>query len=168
MITEKEVEKLDSIKPSEIEKLGAMQDPKTATAGKVLTADGKGKATYQPLESTGSTIVPTSVGTAIHKASFERSLPSEYNRESFPGYVIAVQENYHTVVYGFNSLPWYVKTDKTKVYLAPSDYISIKGKDYDHIFGVKQAAYDKWLADTADQADPYIQTGLYGRLKYEN
>ena len=47
MITEKALEKLDSIKPSEIEKLGAMQDPKTATAGQVLTADGTGKAEFK-------------------------------------------------------------------------------------------------------------------------
>lgn len=47
MLTETEVEKLDSIKPSEIEKLGAMQDPKEATAGQVLTADGTGKAVYK-------------------------------------------------------------------------------------------------------------------------
>lgn len=59
MITEKDVEKLDSIKPSEIEKLGkitendiesvkAMQSPKNAKANAVLTADGHGNATYQP------------------------------------------------------------------------------------------------------------------------
>lgn len=47
MLTETEVEKLDSIKPSEIEKPGAMQDPKTAKANQVLTADGKGKAVYK-------------------------------------------------------------------------------------------------------------------------
>ena len=47
MLTETEVEKLDSIKPSEIQKLGAMQDPKTAKANQVLTADGTGKATYK-------------------------------------------------------------------------------------------------------------------------
>ena len=47
MITEKDVEKLDSIKPSEIEKLGAMQDPKTATAGQVLTAVAGGKAEFK-------------------------------------------------------------------------------------------------------------------------
>lgn len=58
MLTETEVEKLDSIKPSEIEKLGkitnadiesvqATQSPKDATAGQVLTADGKGKAVYK-------------------------------------------------------------------------------------------------------------------------
>lgn len=47
MITEKDVDKLDSIKPSEIEKLGAMQDPKEATAGMVLTAVAGGKAEYK-------------------------------------------------------------------------------------------------------------------------
>ena len=56
MITEKDVEKLDSIKPSEIEKLGSMQDPKTATAGQILTADGKGKASYKPAPSAGTKI----------------------------------------------------------------------------------------------------------------
>ena len=54
MITEKDVEKLDSIKPSEIEKLGAMQDPKTADDGQILTADGKGKATYKTAPSGGT------------------------------------------------------------------------------------------------------------------
>lgn len=47
MIAEKDAEKLDSIKPSEIEKLGAMQDPKGATAGYVLTAVSGGKAEYK-------------------------------------------------------------------------------------------------------------------------
>lgn len=47
MLTETEVDKLDSIKPSEIEKLGAMQDPKTATAGQVLTAVAGGKAEFK-------------------------------------------------------------------------------------------------------------------------
>ena len=62
MITESDVEKLDSIKPSEIEKLGAMQDPKTATAGQVLTADGKGKAAYKPAPSAGTKIYNTTQG----------------------------------------------------------------------------------------------------------
>lgn len=56
MITEKDVEKLDSIKPSEIEKLGAMQDPKTATAGQVLTAVAGGKAEFKAPASSGSSI----------------------------------------------------------------------------------------------------------------
>ena len=56
MITEKDVEKLDSIKLSEIEKLGAMQDPKTATSGQILTADGTGKAAYKPAPIAGTKI----------------------------------------------------------------------------------------------------------------
>ena len=47
MITESDVEKLDSIKPSEMQKLAAMQDPKTAQPNQVLTADGTGKAVYK-------------------------------------------------------------------------------------------------------------------------
>lgn len=47
MITETDVEKLDSIQPSEMQKLAAMQDPKTAKANQVLTADGTGKAVYK-------------------------------------------------------------------------------------------------------------------------
>ena len=47
MITETDVEKLDSIKPSEMKKLAAMQDPKDALPGLVLTADSDGTATYQ-------------------------------------------------------------------------------------------------------------------------
>lgn len=47
MITETDVEKLDSIKPSEMQKLAAMQDPKEAKANQVLTADGTGKAAYK-------------------------------------------------------------------------------------------------------------------------
>lgn len=47
MLIETEIELLDSIKPSEIEKLGAMQDPKEAKANQVLTADGKGNAVYK-------------------------------------------------------------------------------------------------------------------------
>ena len=62
MITETDVEKLDSIKPSEIQKLGkitdadiesvkAMQSPKDANANQVLTADGNGKAVYKAMAS---------------------------------------------------------------------------------------------------------------------
>ena len=47
MITESDVEKLDSIKLSEMQKLAAMQDPKEAKANQVLTADGTGKAVYK-------------------------------------------------------------------------------------------------------------------------
>ena len=67
MITESDVEKLDSIKPSEIQKLGkitdadiesvkAMQSPKDATAGYVLTAVSGGTAAYKPQSAAGSRI----------------------------------------------------------------------------------------------------------------
>ena len=70
MITETDVEKLDSIQPSEIEKLGkitnadiesvkAMQSPIGATANYVLTADGNGKAVYRRPATAGSKIHST-------------------------------------------------------------------------------------------------------------
>ena len=62
MITETDVEKLDSINPSEMQKLAAMQDPKTAHAGYILTALGDGKAEYRKAES-------TSVGIMDHSFS---------------------------------------------------------------------------------------------------
>ena len=47
MLTEKDVEKIDSIDPADIETLKATGSPKDASSGYVLTADGNGKATYQ-------------------------------------------------------------------------------------------------------------------------
>lgn len=47
MLTEKDVDKIDSIDPSDVETLKATGSPKGASSGYVLTADGKGKATYK-------------------------------------------------------------------------------------------------------------------------
>ena len=47
MLTEKDVDKIDSIDPADIETLKATGSPKSASSGYVLTADGKGKATYK-------------------------------------------------------------------------------------------------------------------------
>ena len=47
MLTEKDVDKIDSIDPADIETLKATASPKDANSGYVLTADGKGKATYK-------------------------------------------------------------------------------------------------------------------------
>ena len=55
MLTEKDVEKIDSIDPADIETLKATGSPKGASSGYVLTADGKGKATYKKI-SAGTTI----------------------------------------------------------------------------------------------------------------
>ena len=55
MLTEKDVDKIDSIDPADIETLKATGSPKDAKSGYVLTADGKGKATYK-YKSGGTTI----------------------------------------------------------------------------------------------------------------
>ena len=47
MLTEKDIDKIDSIDPADIETLKATGSPKGAESGYVLTADGKGKATYK-------------------------------------------------------------------------------------------------------------------------
>ena len=47
MLPEKDVDKIDSIDPADIETLKATGSPKDATSGYVLTADGNGKATYK-------------------------------------------------------------------------------------------------------------------------
>ena len=51
MLTEKDIEKVDSIDPADIETLKATGSPKGASSGYVLTADGKGKAAYQKISS---------------------------------------------------------------------------------------------------------------------
>lgn len=51
MLTEKDVDKIDSIDPADIETLKATGSPKDASSGYVLTADGNGKATYQYISS---------------------------------------------------------------------------------------------------------------------
>lgn len=55
MLTEKDIEKIESIDPADIETLKATGSPKGAKSGYVLTADGKGKATYK-YKSGGTTI----------------------------------------------------------------------------------------------------------------
>ena len=59
MLTEKDVDKIDSIDPADIETLKATGSPKGANSGYVLTADGNGKATYQKI-SGGTTIQSSS------------------------------------------------------------------------------------------------------------
>ena len=56
MITETDVEKLDSIQPSELEKLSRIQDPKDSNTGNVLTVVSGGKAEYRKPASAGSRI----------------------------------------------------------------------------------------------------------------
>lgn len=166
MITEKDVEKLDSIKPSEIEKLGAMQDPKTAQNGFVLTANGKGQSTYRAPAPSGIKISYSSGGGggSIYKEWFERPLSNPYSKDKFPGYKVAiVSTTSGAISFGFSGFPYYDKSDNTRVYIAPGDYFVMQGEYTDLVFGVKNAVYEKFVADTADQSSAEIYTGKDGQ-----
>ena len=179
MITEKDVEKLDSIKPSEIEKLGkitdadiesvkAMQSPIGATTNYVLTADGKGKATYQQSQSGARISFPNGGPTSVYKPWFTKHLSSSYDRTNFPGFTIAVLGgNNGLLSLGFNKFPYYEKDDGTKVYVAPGDYFVMQGSYNDVIFGVKTSIYEQFLTDTANDQYAQFYTGVIGYHKYE-
>ena len=179
MITETEVEKLDSIKPSEIEKLSkitdadiesvkATQSPIGATANYVLTADGKGKATYQQSQSGARISFPQGGPSEVYKSWFTKYLNSRYERSSFPGFTIAVLSgNDGLLSLGFNTLPYYTKDDRTKVYVAPGDYFVMQGYYNDVIFGVKTAIYEQFLTDTANDQYAKFYTGVIGYHRYE-
>lgn len=179
MITETDVEKLDSIKPSEIQKLGkitdadiesvkAMQSPIGATSNYVLTADGKGKATYKQTQS-GARISYSfgGGGGSIPKSWFGSGLGS-YKAADFPGFKIAKTSfNDHAISVGFDSFPHYTKDDGTEVYIAPGDYFFMQGDYNDILFGVKDAVYQQFVTDTANTQYPSIYTGKSGQYSYE-
>ena len=179
MLTETEVEKLDSIKPSEIEKIGkitnadiesvqATQSPIGATANYVLTADGAGKAKYQQSQS-GARISYSfgGGGSSIPKSWFTSSIGT-YKRAAFPGYKVAKTSfNNPSVSVGFDSFPFYIKDDGTKVYIAPGDYFFMQGDYRDILFGVKTAIYEQFIADTANNQYAEMYTGKSGQYSYE-
>ena len=179
MLTETEVEKLDSIKPSEIEKLGkitdadiesvkATQSPIGATANYVLTADGKGKATYKQSQSGARISFPNGGPSSVYKSWFTKYISSSYDRANFPGYTIAVLGgNSGLLSLGFNKLPNYTKDDGTKVYVNPGDYFVMLGYYNDVIFGVKTAIYEQFLTDTANNQYAQFYTGVIGYHSYE-
>ena len=83
MITESDVEKLDSIKPSEMQKLAAMQDPKEARANQVLTADGTGKAVYK--DASGKTYNLNKSASGIQQRTLYFYIPDTPLPESVAG-----------------------------------------------------------------------------------
>ena len=179
MITETDVEKLDSIQPSEIEKLGtitnadiesvkAMQSPIGATANYVLTADGKGKATYKQSQSGARIGFPNGGPSSVYKSWFNGYLGSSYDEADFPGFTLAkLTDATHLLSLGFNSLPHYTKDDGTKVYVAPGDYFVMQGYYDDVIFGVKTAIYDQFVTDTANNQYAIFYTGVIGYHGYQ-
>ena len=178
MLTETEVEKLDSIKPSEIEKLGkitnadiesvkATQSPIGATADYVLTADGKGKATYKQSQSGARITFPNGGPSTVYKSWFTKYPGSQYERENFPGFTIVVLSDADNLLsLGFNRFPFYTKDDGTKVYVAPGDYFVMQGYYDDVIFGVKTSIYEQFLTDTANDQYAKFYTGVIGYHQY--
>ena len=69
MLTEKDVDKIDSIDPADIETLKATGSPKGASSGYVLTADGNGKATYQKIS--GGTSIKNDYGQNISITGYQ-------------------------------------------------------------------------------------------------
>ena len=179
MITETDVEKLDSIQPSEIEKLGkitnadiesvkAMQSPIGATANYVLTADGKGKATYKQTQSGARISFPNGGPSEAYKSWFGGYLGSSYDKANFPGYTVCkLTDATNLLSLGFNKFPYYTKDDGTKVYIAPGDYFIMQGYYDDVIFGVKTEIYNQFVTDTANNQYATIRTGVIGYHNYQ-
>ena len=146
MITETDVEKLDSIQPSEIQKLGkitdadiesvqATQSPIGATANYVLTADGKGKAVYKR---------PAAAGSKIHSTT--ESIPSSKRIETGErGTFLQVQLRASHVIslYFYQSLQ--IKNGDTNTTIDESCFkivpynIGMGGWDYARIYFTQEA-----------------------------
>lgn len=178
MITETDVEKLDSIKPSEIEKLGkiteadiesvkAMQSPKNAKADQVLTADGTGKAVYKDA-SGGTKIGLYFTSKAFYKPWFEHDVGGErLDRTKFPGYKVAKDSLNKYLKIGREGFPYYEKADKTKVFIAPTDYFVMDRKYNEIVFGVKDAVYEQFVADTVGVSNPAIYLDMDSYYGYD-
>ena len=178
MLTETEVEKLDSIKPSEIEKLGkiteadiesvqAMQSPKNAKANQVLTADGAGKAVYK--DASGGTKIGLVFTTkTFYKPWFERDVGGEpLDRTKFPGYKVAKASGDKYIKLCREGFPYYVKADGSKVFIAPTDYFVMDRKYNEIIFGVKDAVYEQFVTDTAGVSNPAIELNMNAYYGYD-
>ena len=178
MITETDVEKLDSIQPSEIEKLGkitnadiesvqAMQSPKNAKADQVLTADGTGKAVYK--DASGGTQIRLVFTTkTFYKEWFVADVGGErLDRTKFPGYKVAKDTSGKYMKLCREGFPYYVKADKTKVFIAPTDFFIMDRKYNEIIFGVKDAVYEQFVNDTVGVANPAIELDMNGYYGYD-
>ena len=178
MLTETEVEKLDSIKPSEIEKLGkitnadiesvqAMQSPKNAKANQVLTADGTGKAVYKDA-SGGTQIRLVFTSKTFYKEWFERDVGGErLDRTKFPGYKVAKDSAGKYMKLCREGFPYYVKPDGSKVFIAPTDFFIMDRKYNEIILGVKDAVFEQFVADTTGMSNAAIELDMNGYYGYD-
>lgn len=156
MITETDVEKLDSIKPSEIQKLGAMQDPKDAKTGYVLTAVSGGKAQYKA----------PAAGTKINRywtSGMNMTADELKTNSNFPGYKVYYDRNPRsdvTFAYSISYFPKYTNSAGQTVYIQPTDYIMGQSENGGIFVGITEAAYNKFVADTAGVTDAAIDFGI--------
>lgn len=106
MITEKDVDKLDSIKASEIEKLAAMQDPKTVENGYVLTANGRGQAVYATPASGGTKIIyrTTPFNATIQQDAIKGTFAEI--EASFAKHIVSLNYNENAVHCGDVKIPY--------------------------------------------------------------
>lgn len=93
MLTEKDVEKIDSIDPADIETLKATASPKGASSGYVLTADGNGKATYKYMS--GGTKIKSNMAKDISRTGYQTDKDGNkfLSSEFWDGEVISVWMN---------------------------------------------------------------------------
>lgn len=174
MITESDVEKLDSIKPSEIQKLGtiteadiasvkAMQSPKNATAGYVLTAVSGGKAQYKPAAGGTELERPWTSGSSFTASNMKTN-------DRFPGYKVYESDIWSTtkiLVWAMHSFPYYTNAAGEKVYIKPADYFMGQADTGGLVFGITDAAYDKFVSDTTGVQNAGINAGYVYYTSYE-
>ena len=174
MITETDVEKLDSIQPSEIEKLGkitnadiesvkAMQSPKNAKAGYVLTAVSGGTAEYKPAAGGTKLERPWTSGSQFYASDLKTN-------SKFPGYKVYEDTYFSTtkvICWAMHSFPYYQNAAGETVYIKPVDYFKEQSDGGGIVFGITDAAYDKFVADTAGVSNAFINAGHVYRTSYD-
>lgn len=104
MLTETEVEKLDSIKPSEIEKLSRIQDSKDSNTGNVLTVVSGGKAEYRK---------PASGGTQIHHST--TWVNGDIKQSPTYGYYVEKQDSFNPEIISCNFYNQQIKSGDTVI-----------------------------------------------------
>ena len=174
MITETDVEKLDSIQPSEIQKLGkitdadiesvkAMQSPKNATANYVLTAVSGGTAEYKPAAGGTQLERPWTSGSTFYASDLKTNA-------RFPGYKVCentIWGSTITLVWAMHSFPYYQNAAGETVYIKPADYFKEQSDSGGMVFGITDAAYEKFLADTTGVSNAVINAGHTYRVSYD-
>ena len=133
----------------------------------MLTADGNGKAVYK--DASGGTQIKLLFTTkAFYKPWFESDVGGErLDRTKFPGYKVAKDSGGKYIKLCREGFPYYEKADKTKVFIAPTDYFVMDRKYNEIIFGVKDAVYEQFVTDTAGMSNPAIQLDMNGYYGYD-